>query len=461
MIAAATTIAHEPDMRIALLLICVLFVGLTCGSDALADSAIVRDLPPGLHVPDAAKPVPGFDVDRATQAWLDLLSPEQRASSDAYFEGGYWLRLWKLLYGVGAMALLLLSGWSVRMRNIAERVTRTRWLNVMVYAALFLVANFILQLPLSLYADYWREHQYGLSNLSLGGWLREALIALAATFVLGTVAIAIFYTAIRRAGARWWAWAIGLVFAFSLFLDLVAPLFIAPLFNDYKPLSEGPVRDAVYSLARANEVPTAHIAWFDASKQTKRISANVSGLLGVARLSLNDNLLNRTSLPEIKAVLGHEIGHYVLNHAFMLAVYSTLVVGIALFVVHLLFDRALTRWGAKLGLRDRADPAALPLMLAIYLVISFFMMPLDNTIVRTVEAEADAFGLNAAREPEGFAMASMRLSTYRKLHPGPLEEFVFYDHPSGYERVRRSMVWRKENPSSSSAPAAPGDGQAR
>jgi STE24 endopeptidase len=447
-------------MRIALV-VCVILAGLTCGSNALAEAAIARDLPPGLHVPDEAKPGPAFNVDRATQAWLDLLSPEQRASSDAYFEGGYWLRLWRLLYAVGVMALLLLSGWSVRMRTIAERATRTRSLNVMIYAALFLVANFILQLPLSIYAGYWREHQYGLSNLTFAGWLREALIGLAVTVALGMVAIAIFYAVIRRAGARWWAWAIGLAFAFSLFLDLVAPVFIAPLFNDYKPLPEGPVRDAVYSLARANGVPTENVAWFDASRQTRRISANVSGLLGVTRLSLNDNLLNKTSLPEIKAVLGHEIGHYVLNHAFMLAVYSTLVIGIAVFVVHLLLDRALARWGAKLGLRDRADPASLPLMLAIFLVVMFFLTPLNNTIVRTVEAEADAFGLNAAREPEGFAMASVRLSTYRKLHPGPLEEFVFYDHPSGYERVRRSMVWRSENLSSNPAPAAGSDGQAR
>ena len=413
-------------MRYVFPLACAILIALACTSNAAADSAIVRELPPGLHVPDAAKPVPGFDVESATQAWLDLLSPQQRALSDAYFEGGYWLRLWKLLYGIGALALLLLAGWSVGMRNMAERMSRSRGPRVMIYAALFLLASFILELPLDIYADFWREHQYGLSNLSFPAWLREALIKFAIGLVIGAPLIALFYMAIRRAGARWWAWATGLVFAFS-----------------------------TGNLARANEIPTEHVAWFDASKQSKRISANVSGLLGTARVSLNDNLLNNTSLPEIKAVLGHEMGHYVLNHLFMLAVYTTLVVGIALFAVHVVLDRALAAWGPRLGLRDRADPAALPLILAIYAVIWFLLMPLRNTIVRTVEAEADAFGLNAAREPEGFAMAAMRLSTYRKIRPGPLEEFVFYDHPSGYERVRRSMIWLKENPSS--ATGAPGN----
>ena len=172
----------------------------------------------------------------------------------------------------------------------------------------------------------------------------------------------------------------------------------------------------------------------------------MSGIAGLARINLNDNLLNKTSLPEIRAVMGHEMGHYVLNHAFKLAIYLTLLYGIVFGVVGVVFDRVLSRQGASLGLRDRADPAALPLALAILSVVLFLIMPVRNTIIRTVEAEADAFGLNAAREPEGFAMSAMRLSTYRKLQPGPLEEFVFYDHPSGYDRVRRAMLWRKENP---------------
>jgi STE24 endopeptidase len=231
---------------------------------------------------------------------------------------------------------------------------------------------------------------------------------------------------------------------------------IAPLFNDYKPLPPGQVRDAVLSLARANDIPTDHVEWFNASKQTTRISANVSGLGSVARISLNDNLLTQTSLPEIRAVLGHEMGHYVLNHGFKLAVYFTLLYGVAFAIVAWVLEAALAKWGAALTLRDRADPAALPLLVAIFSLVWFLLTPFTNTVARSVEAEADAFGLNAAREAEGFAMAAIRLSTYRKLRPGALEEFVFYDHPSGFQRVRRAMIWLNENqkaPPAASAPA--------
>ena len=418
---------------------------------ALAQAPVVHDLPPGLRIPAEAQPGPRFDVERATEAWLNLLSPEQRARSDAYFEGGYWLDLWSLLYGLGVMAVVLCTGLSRRMRDLAQRLGRGHWSSMAIYGALFLVAVFLLDLPLSVYRDFVREHQYGLSNLSFPGWLREALIGLAVSVVLGPIALSIGYAGLRRAGTRWWMWATGLAFVFTLFLDLIEPLFVAPLFNDYKPLPEGPAREAILSLARANEIPTDHLEWFDASKQTTRISANVSGIGHVARINLNDNLLEKTSLPEIRAVLGHEMGHYVLNHALKLAVYFALLFGIAFAVVERLHRRALARWGVELGVRDRADPAGLPLLVAEFSIVWFLLTPLANTTVRTAEDEADAFGLNAAREPQGFAMASMRLSTYRKLRPGALEEFVFYDHPSGYERVRRAMIWLKENQSAGAA----------
>jgi len=432
-------------MRTLIRFCCALFVAWTSISGSLADSGSSRDLPAGLQIPAQAQAGPGFDVERATDAWLNLLSPEQRALSDAYFEGGYWLRLWGLLYWLGVMAILLYSGLSRRMRDLAERLSRRPWLSVGLYGAAFIAVVFVLELPFSIYTDFVREHAYGLSNLSFPGWMRERLISLAVDLVIGCVVLSLLYAGIRRAGARWWVWATGFAFVFTIILNLIFPLFIAPLFNDYKPLPEGPVRDAVLSLARANEIPTEHVAWFDASKQTTRISANVAGTAGVARINLNDNLLNKTSLPEIRAVMGHEMGHYVLNHPFKLAIYRTLLYGIAFGMVHILFDRLLARKGAALGLRNRADPAALPLAAALFAVVLFIMTPVRNTITRTAEAEADAFGLNAAREPEGFAMAAMRLSTYRKLRPGPLEEFVFYDHPSGYDRVRRSMLWRNEN----------------
>jgi STE24 endopeptidase len=428
-----------------LLIVAVLLACCVPNLGAWAAEPGARELPVGLQIPAAAQPGPDFDVDRATAAYIDLLSPAQRAASDAYFEGGYWLQLWSLLYGLAVAALLLCTGLSQRLRDLAGRWGKRAWPRTGLYAIFYLVFTFVLTLPLSIYSGFVREHQYQLSEQSFGGWLRDQLVGLGVTVVLGTVAICFLYAVLRRAGRLWWTWASVLTFIALLLVLMISPVFISPLFNRYQPVPAGEVREAVLSMARANQIPTGHLEWFDASKQTTRVSANVSGLWGTTRINLNDNLLEKTSLPEIKAVLGHEMGHYVLNHVMKMVVYfSVLFTGILL-LTHWLLDVSLARWGDRLHLRGREDVAALPLLSAIASLLLFVATPALNGIVREDEVEADAFGLNAAREPYGFAMVAMRLSSYRKISPTPLEEVLFFDHPSGYHRVRAAMLWQKEN----------------
>ncbi|HET9033868.1 MAG TPA: M48 family metallopeptidase [Dokdonella sp.] len=432
-------------MKIAGRLLFLVVLGFLVIGPLLAVAAPAAELPPGLQIPDAARPGPDFDIDRATDAYVNLLSPEQRAQSDAYFEGGYWLQLWGLLYGLVVAWIFLRTGLSRKMRDIGRRVSQRPWVYTMIYAVQWILIGTLLALPLTIYQGFFREHAYGLATQTFSAWSFDQLKGLIISLIILPPVIALLYAAVRRTGARWWIWASGGTFALILFFMMIAPVFLDPLFNDYKPLRQGEVREQVLSLARANMIPDNNVVEFDASKQTTRISANVAGFLGTTRVALNDNLLDRTSEPEILAVLGHEMGHYVLNHGLRLVIYMTLILALGFWVVHHFFDRALVRWGPRFGLEDRGDPAALPLAVAILSLFFFFATPLTNSIVRQAEAEADAFGLNAAREPNGFAMAAMRLSTYRKIKPGPIEEIIFYDHPSGYARVHRSMVWLKEH----------------
>jgi len=409
-----------------------------------------RELPPGVIVPEAAKAGPGFDAERATEAYLAVLSDEQRARSDAYFEGGYWLQLWELLLLLGVTALFLFTGLSRRIRELAQRVASQPFTIALVYAVLWSVAMFIIDLPFGAYTEYFREHQYGLSNQTFGAWLGETLLSFGLELLLVPPLIALLYLAIRRASAKWWIRTAAIVLVLILFLAFIGPVVIAPLFNDYKPLPPGPVRDEVLSLARANRIPANDVYVVDQSRQTTRVSANVQGLFGTTRISLNDNLLNRTSLPEIRLVMAHEMGHYVLNHGTRMLVYTGLLFAIALVLTLRAFTGAVTRWGARWGITDRADPSGLPLLVLILTVVLNLATPALTTIVRQAEAEADAFAINASGEAHGFATAALRLSTYRKLKPGPLEEVLFYDHPSGYDRVHRAMTWLAENQATAS-----------
>ncbi|MGZ8998355.1 MAG: M48 family metalloprotease, partial [Allosphingosinicella sp.] len=222
-------------------------------------------------------------------------------------------------------------------------------------------------------------------------------------------------------------------------------VFISPLFNEYKPMAPGPVRDQILAMARANQVPADNVYVFDQSKQTKRISANVSGLGPTIRISLNDNLLNRTSPAEIKAVMGHELGHYVLNHIGKSIAILAVIVALGLFLLWRLTPGILARWGPGWGVTGPADPAATPVYAILMTIYMLAMTPALNSMIRIFESEADAFGLDAAGEPDGFALTAMQLSEYRKIEPGALEEAIFFDHPSGRTRVRMAMEWKAKH----------------
>ncbi|HEX6376424.1 MAG TPA: M48 family metallopeptidase [Allosphingosinicella sp.] len=392
----------------------------------------------------AAAPA-SFDPEAATRAYLDTLQGAARARSDAYFEGGYWLLLWGALVSIASAWVMLRFGWSAAWARWAGRVTRRRWLQPALYALPFTIVGVLIVLPWTLYTDYFRERQYGLMNLSLGGWLGERAIALGVSLAMTAILLVALFAVIRKAPRSWWLWGAGTLTAFIAFGVLIAPVFISPLFNKYTPMAEGPLRDQILAMARANDVPADNVYVFDASKQTKRISANVSGLGPTIRISLNDNLLNRTSPAEVKAVMGHELGHYVLGHVWRLILQFGLVFLVAFLLLWWLTPRVLARFGARWGVRDAADPAVLPLFSAIAAIYGLAMTPVLNTIIRSGESEADAFGLDAAREPDGFASTAMKLSEYRKIEPGPLEEALFFDHPSGRTRVRMAMDWKAKH----------------
>ena len=390
---------------------------------------------------DASK----IDAVAATQTFMNRLQGEARAKSDAYAEGGYWLLLWNFLYGLVVAWLLLSMRISSRIRDFAERRSRRKIPQTLIYALVYVPLTAVLTLPITFYEGFFREHQYGLSNLSFLSWLGEAGISVGVEMVIAGIAIAGLYTILRRFPQTWWAWGAVAGAAFIMLLIMAGPLFISPLFNTYKPLPPGPIRDDILSLARANGIPVDNVYYSDASKQTKRVSANVSGLFGTTRITLNDNLLNRTSPAEIRAVMAHEMGHYVLNHGLKHTVSFALVLLGGLLFIKFSWDWTAARFGDRFGVRSISDTAGFPLLAALFSVYIFVATPVVKTIIRTAEVEADLFGLNAAREPDGFAEAIFKLGEYRKLEPGTAEEFIFFDHPSGYNRIFAAMRWKAEN----------------
>jgi STE24 endopeptidase len=402
-------------------------------------------LPATLHIPPGAQAGPSFSPEAATRAYLDSVPPDKKARSDSYFEGGYWLILWDFLYGVAISVLLLETRFSARMRDLAERFTARRFLQTVFYFAQYSVVAYLLYFPLGIYEGLIREHKYGLSNMTLAAWMGDESKNLVISIVLGGVVVAVLFAIVRRLPRTWHLWGAGAAILFQAIGIVIAPVFIAPLFNKYSVLEDAKIKDPILRLARQNGIPATNVYEVDASRQSNRVSANVSGFLGTERITLNDNLLNRCSPEAVFAVMGHEMGHYVMNHIYKMMVFIAILMVLGFILMRRALDWSLAKWGARWQIRGVGDPAVIPLAVIVISVIGLLYMPINNTLTRTQEYEADIFGLNTSRQPDGFAEAALILGEYRKLEPGPVEEFIFFDHPSGRTRIFAAMRWKAEN----------------
>ena len=300
---------------------------------------------------DAWRAALPHDADKATQAYLDRLPPATVERANAYFEGGYWLILWNLLASLAASWVMLAGRRAARVRNWANRVGRGAWGGDAVFGVAFWLASWGLTLPLTMYQGFIREHQYGMATQGFADWFGEQLMGVAIGAIVAAIAVPVLMRLVRGFGARWWQAAAIFAIVFQVLALLITPVWIDPLFNTYKPVDDPVIKQQVLALAHANGVPADAVYEVDASRQTTRVSANVSGIFGSAQLRLNDNLLRKSSLPEIRSVMAHELGHYVLNHQYKFLAFIAILFlagfALAAWIVHTSLARCGERWGCK------------------------------------------------------------------------------------------------------------------
>jgi len=425
--------------------IALLVLFATFGFGSVHAQAAIQPTVDITKVPAAAQPSAHFNADAATEAYMAMIPPAATARSNAYFEGGYWLLLWDFLYASAVCLLLLNLRWSARMRDLAERITRFRWLQTFLYWVQYLLLTTVLGFPLEFYENFVREHKYGLATQTFGPWMGDEGKAFLVNLVLGGIVVMVLFAIVRKLRNTWWIWGSIATMALQVVIVAIGPVYLQPIFNKVTRLNDPKITAPILSMAHANGIPANDVYQIDASRQTTRMSANVSGFGNTMRITLNDNLLRRGSPEEIQAVMGHEMGHYVMNHIPKTLIFLLIVVVASFAYLRWGLAWTLAHWGARWQIREIGDPAVLPLVVLLVGILLFVLTPVMNTQTRAQEKEADMFGLNAARQPDGFAQAAIHLAEYRKMRPGPIEEFIFFDHPSGYDRIHSSMVWKGEN----------------
>ncbi|PHY13386.1 peptidase M48 [Caulobacter sp. B11] len=393
-----------------------------------------------------------FDPAAATAAYLAQLPPEAHAKATAYTQGGHWLMLWGLIVALVVATIIIRSGVLVTLRRRLERRRSRPVMVSFLVGFAYLLIDWLISLPWSAYSGWWRQKQYGLTSQPFGGWLGEAAIGVGIGGLFAGLFLVALYALIRKAPRTWWLWSGGLSAAFIAVLMLVSPLYIEPIFNKYTPAPAGPVRDAVVEMARANGVPSDKIFVYDGSKQSNAYTANVSGLFGSARVAMSDTMFKQgADLAEVRAVVGHEMGHYAHQHSLWIAGVMSLLSIVAFFLVDRLFAPVSRLLGAD-NVQGLADPAGLPVLAVILAVLGLVAAPLQNSLIRLAETDADRFSLERVNEPDGLAKALVKTIAYRAASPSQLEEMLFYDHPAVSVRIRRGMDWKAAHPASPTKP---------
>ncbi len=381
-----------------------------------------------------------------TQAYLATIPADARARSDAYTEGGHWLVLWGLIVMALVTWIVLRLGW---LQTVTAAVNRKKLRPVLAsaaVAAVFSLVSWLLTLPWDGYTEWWRPTSYGLSKQPVGDWLMQsALGTLVGAATLAAVAAGI-YTLLRKKPRTWWLWGGACSAVFIVLMVLVSPVLIQPLFNEYKPFPQGAVRDEIVKLAQASQVPTDKLLVYDGSRQRNVVTANVAGLFGTARIAVSDIALERATLPEVRAVVAHEIGHYALGHALRSTLFLSLIMLLGLYAVHRLYTPMARRFGCAAAVsNDITNPAGLPVLGFVVALVMLLATPLTNAVTRWGEREADNYSLQTVREPDGLSTALIKTVEYRKATPSALEEWLFYTHPSPEKRVRNAMEWKAAN----------------
>jgi STE24 endopeptidase len=371
-----------------------------------------------------------------TEEPLYPMSQERKANLISYSKFKNVWRFVEFFISIAVLSLILFTGFSAKMRDWAK-VARKRFFVVWLFLIMVIVADYILSFPFHIYRSFIVENNYGFMNQSFMQWWGEDLLGLLISAIIGIIPMWFFYWLVGRL-KRWWLWfSIGVI-PFAVVLIVVAPVVISPLFNKYEPLKDKQLESEILVLASKAGIEGSDVFQVNASKQSSKINAYVTGLFGTKRIVLYDTMIDNFEYDEIKFVMGHEMGHYVMHHIWWGLLVAILFITFSLWLMNKTIHPIINRFRARFRFDRLSDIASLPLVMIYLTVITFVFQPVTNGFSRIIERQADKYGMDISGvSGETAAIAFDKLSVFNLSDPNPhwLIEFWFYDHPALKKRM--------------------------
>ena len=351
----------------------------------------------------------------------------------SYHRTGRILSVAGYLVDLALLLTLLFTAWTVALRNLALHYSPRPWLALLIYLVLFGIITQAVSLPFDFLGGFWLEHRYGLSNLTLGGWVMDQLKGLAVGGTLSVLAVEFLYAAIRRWPERWWMVCALVFIGFFVLLANLAPVLIFPIFYKVKPLENPSLTERLLELSRRAGTRVKGVFEWKLSEKSKKANAALMGLGNTRRIILSDTLLERFQDEEVEAVLAHELGHHVHHHIIQ----SIVIQGAGLFAGFYLIHRTLDWLTPHFGYHGAADFANLPLLALVTTAFSLILLPAVNSYSRAMERQADTYALRAIPSPAAFISSMEKLAELNlaERQPNPWIEFIFHSHPSIQKRI--------------------------
>jgi Zn-dependent protease with chaperone function len=380
-----------------------------------------------------------------TQTTQYTLPPDKLAKSKALYNLRGKLRIIDTLYGLAILLALLYLGVAAKYRAIAETSGKNRFVQALIFVALFLITTTALQLPLDAYQQSI-SRQYGLSVQGWGSWFGDVLKGMLVGYVFLTFVAWVIATLIRVSPRRWWLYSWAIIFVLVVFIVAIAPVVIDPLFNKFEPLdkSNPQLVDAIEKVTQRGglEIPRDRMFLMKASEKVTTLNAYVTGFGPSKRVVVWDTTIKNATTPETLFVYGHEMGHYVLNHILIGLSAAAVGLFIGFYLLYRIANWVFPRFQQRWRMHEPWDWTALVMLLLIFSIMSTLSAPIGNGFSRQLEHNADIYGLEVTHginpnSQEAAAHAFQVLGELALSYPYPSKAVVFWyaDHPPIPDRV--------------------------
>ena len=405
---------------------------------AIATAQEESDSPTQVSAPPVTTPVSAY-----------TLSPDQLAKAKALYTVRTTLHFVETIYSIVLLLLILRFRLGPGFRDWAERATRFRFVQALIFVPLLTLLIDGLSLPFGLYS-HSLSRRYGLSVQGWGSWFWDWTKGELIGMVLGAILVWLLYVLIRRSPRRWWFYSWLAVQPIIVFLIFLMPVVLDPLFNKFEPLEKNHA-DLVQAIQKVTsrgglEINPDRMFLMKASEKVTTANAYVTGIGATKRVVVWDTTTQQMTIPQTLFVFGHEMGHYMLHHIAKGLVFTAVLLFVGFWLTFYLIHWALARWGQSWGIRDLADWASFPALMLLASLIGFVAEPVGNTFGRHIEHQADVYGLNITRDinpdyRQTAAQSFQSLGQHSLSYPYPSDLMVFwlYDHPDISSRVQYAL----------------------